>query len=225
MCHVITWSGGSGGVVRILTFASQKGGSGKTSLAVSTAVAAAEDGETVVAIDTDPQKSLSAWGKRRQAQSVRVEMVEPSQVRSVISGLRKAGDTSLVIVDTPGFFGAGVALALQDADFVLVPVKPSILDVEAARPTVEQLQTLRKTFGLVLNQCLSSSQGRTLDAATALVRSGTLAPCMVALRADFLDSMTAGLGVTEIAPKGKAATEIRLLWAWLKARLVEVSDG
>ncbi len=48
---------------------------------------------------------------------------------------------------------------------------------------------------------------------------------MVALRADFLDSMTAGLGVTEIASKGKAATEIRLLWAWLKARLDESSNG
>ena len=48
---------------------------------------------------------------------------------------------------------------------------------------------------------------------------------MVALRADFLDGMTAGQGVTETAPKGKAANEIRLLWAWLKTRLDEVSNG
>ena len=211
--------------MQVLTFASQKGGSGKTSLAACVAVAAAEEGEIVAAIDTDAQGSLAAWGRRRQVQNIEVETCEPSKLRQAVTRIRKAGSVSLLIVDTPGLFGAGVALALQDADFVLVPVKPSILDVEAARPTVEQLQTLRKPFGLVLNQCLSSSQGRTLDAATALVRSGTLAPCMVALRADFLDGMTAGQGVTETAPKGKAATEIRLLWAWLKTRLDEVTNG
>ena len=208
--------------MRVLTFASQKGGSGKSSLAASVAVAAAEVGETVVAIDIDPQRSLWSWGQRRQADGLVVEAVEPSKIRQSLDKARAAG-ISLIVVDTPGVFTAGVALALQDSTFTLVPVKPSILDVEAARPTVEQLQMLRKPFGLVLNQCMPSSQGRTLDAATALVRSGTLAPCMVALRADFLDGMTVGQGVTETAPKGKAANEIRLLWAWLKARLDEVT--
>ena len=211
--------------MQVLTFASQKGGSGKTSLAASIAAAAAEDGERVAAIDTDAQGSLAAWGRRRQATDIAVEAADPSKLRAAVKRLRTAGDTSLLIVDTPGLFGAGVALALQDADFVLVPVKPSILDVEAARPTIEQIRTLRKPFGLVLNQCLSSSQGRTLDAATALVRSGTLAPCMVAMRADFLDAMTSGQGVTELGPRGKAATEVRLLWAWLKARLMEHQDN
>ena len=206
--------------MHILTLASQKGGSGKTSLAASLAVAAAEDGETVAAIDTDPQGSLAAWGRRRRSQEIIVEAAEPARVRQAVDRAKSAG-ASLAIVDTPGIFGAGVAVALQDADFVLVPVKPSILDVEAARPTVEQLQTLRKPFGLVLNQCLTSSQGRTLDAATALVRAGTLAPCMVALRADFLDAMTAGQGVTETASRGKAAAEVRLLWAWIKGRMEE----
>lgn len=84
---------------------------------------------------------------------------------------------------------------------------------------------LQKPFGFVLNQCITSSQARTLDAATALVRSGMLAPSMVAARTDFLDSMTAGMGVTELAPRGKAATEIRLLWAWLKARMEEDERG
>lgn len=210
--------------MRVLTMASQKGGSGKTSLAASLAVAATEDGETVVAIDTDPQRSFAAWGKRRQADGITIEVAEPAKVRQALDRAKAAG-ASLVVIDTPGIFGAGVAVALQDADFVLIPVKPSILDVEATRPTVEQLQTLRKPFGIVLNQCLTSSQGRTIDAATALVRSGTLAPCMVALRADFLDAMTAGMGVTEIAPRGKAAGEVRLLWAWAKNSMKDAARG
>ena len=145
--------------------------------------------------------------------------------RAPVRGIAVEGAAQVLFVDTPGIFGAGVALALQDATFVLIPVKPSILDVEAARPTVEQLQTLRKPFGLVLNQCLTSSQGRTLDAATALVRSGTLAPCMIALRTDFLDAMTAGQGVTETSTRGKAAAEIRLLWAWVKNRMESLDHG
>ena len=210
----------------VLTFASQKGGSGKTSLAASIAVAATQEGETVAAIDIDQQGSLSAWGRRRQADDIPVEAAEAGKLRAMIRDHRRASRVSLLVVDTPGLFGPAVTLALQDADYCLIPIKPSILDVEAAKPTVDQLRLLRKPFGFVLNQCVVSGQNRTIDAATALVRSGALAPSMVAARTDFLDSMTAGLGVTEIAPKGKAATEIRLLWAWLKGRMEEVmQDG
>lgn len=116
-------------------------------------------------------------------------------------------------------FGPDVALVLREASLCLLPVKPSILDVEAARPTVEQLRLLGRPFAFVLNQCNATTQARTLDAATALVSSGALAPSMVATRSDFLDSMTTGQGVTEVAPKGKAAVEVRLLWQWIKAQL------
>ena len=67
--------------MHVLTLASQKGGSGKTSLAASLAVAAAEAGETVAAVDTDPQGSLAAWGRRRQAEGITVEAAEPARVR------------------------------------------------------------------------------------------------------------------------------------------------
>ena len=76
-----------------------------------------------------------------------------------------------------------------------------------------------RDLAFVLNQCNPTTQARTLDAATALVSTGALAPSMVATRSDFLDSMTTGQGVTELAPKGKAAVEVRLLWQWIKAQL------
>jgi chromosome partitioning protein len=148
-----------------------------------------------------------------------VQRVEPSAFAGTLKQLRSAGQVSLVIVDTPGRFGPDVALVLREASLCLLPVKPSILDVEAARPTVEQLRLLGRQFAFVLNQCNATTQARTLDAATALVSTGALAPSMVATRSDFLDSMTTGQGVTELAPKGKAAVEIRLLWQWVKAQL------
>jgi chromosome partitioning protein len=206
--------------MHVLVFTTQKGGSGKTTLAASLAVAAAQDGEEVHAIDVDQQSSLYNWGQRRGATAgLTVSKADPADLKREITSAKAAG-ASLVIVDTPGLFGATVTLALQEADLCLIPVKPSILDVEASRPTVEQLRRIGRRFAFVLNQCTPSSQARTLDAATALVKSGALAPSMVAIRADFLDAMTAGQGVTEIVhSKAKAAQEIALLWHWLKGKL------
>ena len=205
--------------MHVLALTTQKGGSGKSTLAASLAVAAMQDGETVAALDTDPQASLVGWGKRREANGLDVQRVEPSAFAGTLGRLRRAKQVSLVIVDTPGRFGPDVALVLREASLCLLPVKPSILDVEAARPTVEQLRLLKRQFAFVLNQCNPTTQARTLDAATALVSTGALAPSMVATRSDFLDSMTTGQGVTELAPKGKAAVEVRLLWQWIKAQL------
>lgn len=211
--------------MHVLALTTQKGGSGKTTLAASLAVAALQDGERVAILDTDQQRSLTSWGQRRKAGDLTVQSVEPSGFKAALGRLRLDGSTTLAIVDTPGLFGAGVTLVLQEASLCLLPVKPSILDVEAARPTVEQLRMLGRRFGFVLNQCNATTQARTLDAATALVKAGALAPSMVASRSDFLDAMTTGQGVTEFAPRGKAAVEIRLLWQWAKSQLEGSANG
>ncbi len=213
--------------MRVLVFTTQKGGAGKTTLAASLAVAAVSDGESVHAIDIDPQGSLYSWGQRRTSAGISgtsVVKADPADLKRELTRARNAG-ASLTVIDTPGLFGASVTLALQDADLCLMPVKPSILDVEASRPTVEQLRRIGRPFAFVLNQCTPASQARTLDAATALVKAGALAPSMVAARTDFLDAMTGGQGVTEVNSKGKAAQEIGLLWHWVKSKLEEGSYG
>jgi|SRR5215203_4485738 len=211
--------------MRVLVFTTQKGGSGKSTLAASLAVAAAQDGETVHVIDIDPQCSISNWSQRRGGNGdISVSRTDAADLKRALLRARAAG-ASLAIIDTPGLFGASVTLAIQDADLCLMPIKPSILDIEASRPTVEQLRRIGRPFAFVLNQCVAASQARTLDAATALVKAGALAPSMVATRSDFLDAMTGGQGVTEVNPRGKAAQEIALLWHWVKSKLQETSYG
>ncbi len=64
--------------MRTLTLVTQKGGVGKTTLAASLAVAAAQAGEKVVALDLDPQGSLGAWGDTRTADAPAVDRLPPS---------------------------------------------------------------------------------------------------------------------------------------------------
>lgn len=214
--------------MRVLALTTQKGGAGKTTLASSLAVAAVESGERVIALDTDPQGTLYAWGLRRQKAGVPsddllVERVEPAALAGAIRNARANGGASLIVVDTPGVHGPALGLGVADADFALIPVKPSVFDVEAARPTVKLLRSLGKRFGFVLSQVNLTSAARNLDAAAALVTENSQPPPMIATRSDFLDAAVAGMGVTEFAPKGRSAAEIRFLWAYVKAQIPEAT--
>ena len=204
--------------MKVIAFMTQKGGTGKTSLAASIAVAAEESGERVFLIDLDPQGSLASWGKRRQAEAPPVDIVTPGKLANAIAGLADAGYT-LAIIDTAGTDTAATAIAMQVADLSLIPARPSMLDIEAAQPTISALLRLNRRFAFVLNQCPTGRTTRPLDASNALNVLGALAHPTIAQRADHLDAIALGLGVTERDPKGKAAEEIRQLWAWVVKQL------
>lgn len=205
--------------MRVLVMAAQKGGSGKTTLATSLAVAAAQDGEVVVAIDLDPQGSLREWSERREAQDIVFRPVETAGLNALIGRLRDHGRTTLVVVDTAGVFGPEVTVALRQADLCLLPVRPSLLDVSATRRTAAALDVMGRRYAFVLNQVQTNASARASDAAEALVEIGPLYPGFMALRTDHLDAMVMGKGVTEWRPRGQAAAEITELWQWTKNNL------
>ena len=204
--------------MHIITLATQKGGSGKSTLAASLAVAAEHAGKRVAVLDTDPQGTVFKWGQRRKADSPVVDKCEPHQLAAVLKSLPKQG-FDWVIIDTAGAHNASVAPALQAATFCLVPVRPTLPDLEAAVPTARQLRDRQTPFAFVLSQCFGSTS-RINDAATGLLKYGKIAPTGIFQRADHADAFTSGQGVTEFNPTGKAAQEIKLLYAWL-AREIE----
>lgn len=208
--------------LRILAVAVQKGGTGKTTLAASLAVAAAEAGERVVALDLDPQGSLAGWGAMRAGDAVAVDRIQPweiGQLQEILGGFADRG-TTLVVIDTAGS-SAGLAPALKDADFVLMPVRPSRLDIVAARPTLKAVVDLglRTRFALVLNQCPPMPSPRTSAYGEQLRALGVLAEPGIFHRVDHQDALATGLGVTEYAPGSPAAEEIRALWTWIDAKM------
>ncbi|SDN80234.1 chromosome partitioning protein [Methylobacterium phyllostachyos] len=212
----------AGRPLRILAVAVQKGGTGKTTLAASLAVAAAEAGERVTALDLDPQSSLAGWGALRTNGSVVVDRVQPWEIAQLpeILGLLADQGTTLAVLDTAGS-SAGLAPALKMADFVLLPVRPSRLDIVAARPTLQALVGLglRGRLALALNQCPPPPSPRTNAYAAQLRSLGVLAEPGIIHRVDHQDALATGLGVTEYAPGGPAAEEIRALWAWIDAKM------
>lgn len=202
----------------------QKGGTGKTTLAASVAIAAQEDGERVFLIDLDPQGSLTSWGERREADTPPVDRITPDKLAAAIQALEAEGYT-LAIVDTAGIDSAATSAAMLAATLSLIPARPSALDIEAARPTMAALSRLQRPFAFIINQITAGRSTRPLDASRALGLLGVLSPVMIAQRADHLDAIALGMGVTEFQPNGKAADEIRQLWAWVKKRMEGKNHG
>jgi chromosome partitioning protein len=122
----------------------------------------------------------------------------------------------LVIIDTPGEDSPLTHNAMSAADLCLVPIRPTRADGRGNRPTVEALMRGGKRFAFVLNQCPTTpGNSRAPEMAAGLAALGLLAEPMIGSRVDYQDAYAAGKGVTEYAPAGKAADEIRQLWAWI----------
>lgn len=208
--------------MRTIALVTQKGGTGKTTLAVSLAVAAAEAGEKVLALDLDPQGSLVAWGDLRDADNPHVERLPSAQVANlptILAGLGKKGFT-LAILDTAGADNPTTHAAMKAADICLVPLRPTRLDGLAVAPTVQAISRLGRPFAFVLTQCSTIPRNsRAAEMAAGLATLGVLAEPAIAQRADHQDAFAAGLGVTEYASTSKAAEEIRTLLDWLNRKL------
>jgi chromosome partitioning protein len=209
-----------------IAFLTQKGGTGKTTLAASLAVTAAQSGERVIAFDLDPQASLARWGERRNvakaAIRVMVEPLERDRLRrlpAILDGLALAGFT-LAVFDTAGADSAAVQLVTETVDLCLLPSRPSQLDVEATATTFRTAYLAKRNAAFILNQCPATYRSsRARDAAKGLTGLGVLAEPMVSVRMDYQDALAAGLGVTEYDRSGRAAQEMKLLWSWTRARL------
>jgi chromosome partitioning protein len=205
--------------MRTIAFVTQKGGSGKSTIASSLAVAAKDAGERVCVIDMDPQASLLSWAKTRECDDIGVIAASAGKLPGLLAALEKKGIT-LAILDTPGADGAAATTAMREADLNIIPSRPSIFDLWASVQTRDALRAAGADFVFLLNQCPPAQQSARVDnAVAALEEMGGLLSPLVLARVDYQEAARHGLGVTEINPNGAAANEMRALWASLKRRL------
>ena len=206
-------------MAKVVTLATRKGGSGKTTIAASLAVAAAQAGQGVVVIDLDPQGSLRAWSERRatEPRDARViyRAVEGDGLADLLERIHGHAPINLVIIDTPSIADKNARLGMAASDQTILPVRPTILDVDAVLGTARELTAASIPFAFTFSQVQSSAAQRAEELASELVTAGTLFPGWIGLRTDHQDAMLAGQGVTEFRPRGPAANEIRGLHEWL----------
>ena len=207
--------------MRVLVFASQKGGSGKTTLAGHIAVEAERSGDGPVAlIDTDPQGSLSKWWNSRQSQTPVFIQSVFSQLYTDLQQIRQAG-YQLVVVDTPPAVTRAIAEVVAVADMLVLPTRPSPHDLRAVGPTVDIAESHQKPVIFAINAATKRAR-ITSEAAVALSQHGTVAPVNIHNRIDFAASMIDGRTVMETDPDGQSAEEIGELWQYLRDRLARL---
>jgi chromosome partitioning protein len=205
-----------------LAFLSQKGGSGKTTLAVHTAVTAMEAGERVLLADTDTQGSALMWGMARAAHSI-VRNIPPQIVKATagdISALSKSDGFSLLVVDSAPHTAPEAARIAQSADMAIIPCRPTAFDITAIEPTVNLVRAAALRAVFVLSACPHRAP-EIEETRDFLTRYGyPIFPGQITERRSFARAVASGRAVTEFETHGKAADEIRSLWTWLDKELL-----
>jgi len=204
--------------MQVISFVTQKGGSGKSTTAASVAVAAFSQGRRVFILELDRQGTLSDWAENRKTEDgPDFEQINSSALEKALTTLEDAG-FELVVIDTPGVDNPHINAVMRVSDLCLIPCRPTATDLRGCLPTVQSLIRLEKPFAFVLTQCPARSS-RVDETRAGLAALGLIAEPPIVSRADHQDAMAAGVGVTEFNPTGAAANEIRQLWNWIDNKL------
>lgn len=202
--------------MKTIVIAAQKGGAGKTTLARNLAVAAAQDGRTVLCLDLDPQGSLRAWWESREADTPAMLDRDPAP-HALMATLNAAqAQFDLCIIDTPPAAPEWLAEALKSADLVLIPVRPSPDDLRAVGATIAAVNTVRVPFAFALSQTPRAKI--TDEAARILAQHGRVAPVNIAQQVSYAETGATGQGVTETTDT-KAGAEMTAAWNYVKGIL------
>ena len=129
---------------------SQKGGTGKTTLALHLAVAAEKDGHSTVVIDLDPQASSAGWKDTRPQETPVVVPTPSARLKQALEAARK-GRAALVFIDSAPHSGDDALAAAEAADIILIPCRAAILDLRAIATTARIVKLAGKPAFVVLN--------------------------------------------------------------------------
>jgi len=209
--------------VKTLAILSRKGGTGKTTLAVHLAVAAWQSGLGVLVADCDRQASAMEWRKERKLGGPVVFGAKSAALFATQQASKRAG-RDLMIIDTSPSASEDLADAVRCADFCLMVLRPSFLDVKAVRDTAELVGRLGKAGAFVINQAPPRRAGREMacvgDTVAQLTPLGRpILPAGLRSRIAYQQAIGEGKAVQESAPSSAAAQEINQLWKIIQEQL------
>lgn len=202
-----------------IAIVSQKGGAGKTTLALALAAAAEATGDTALVIDTDPQASACQWATWRKDAPPAVIDSAPPRLAAKIEQARAQG-AGMIIIDTPPHSDNAASKAVEVADLVLIPCRPSAFDLVSIR-TSAKLVALHGKPAFLLFTAGPPQAPRIYAEAAELVSSFGLAVCPHHLpdRAAYRHACAAGQTVLEYDTHGRAACEIAQVHMWVREQV------
>lgn len=196
---------------KVITVAQQKGGAGKTTIAAHLAVAFSQRGKRVAVIDIDPQGSLTAWHKVREARlgegytGVAFQAISGWRVSSEITMLKRNYD--VVLIDSPPHTETEAKTAIRAADLLIVPVQPSPTDLWATKATLDLAKKESIPAYVLINRVTPNS--KLLQTITAELPNQL--KNHLGNRVVFASAMLDGKCVTETAPSSPASKEVKAL--------------
>jgi len=201
----------------------QKGGTGKTTLAVSLAVAAGQVGLTSIIVDLDPQATACNWKDRRKGDGPVVIDAQPARLAAALGKAAENG-VDFAVIDTPARNEQSALAAAKVADLVLIPCRPQAYDLETIPNTKEILALAGNTPALAILNAVPPIGDRHEQARALLNRLQVpVCPYMLGNRAVFGDAGAVGQAAQEYDPRGKGAAEILQVYKYILSTLVQLS--
>ena len=193
--------------MNVIAIIAQKGGTGKTTLTLSLAVAAQKDGKTTAIIDLDPQATATNWADRRKNEPPIVVSAQPARLPYVLKTAQENG-VEMVFIDTPPRAEQTVMAAVKASNLILIPCRPAVFDLDTLSTTLELIRyTGGQNVAAILNGV--PPRGQKSEQAADVVKALGLevCPAFLGYRTAFSDATIYGLAAQEFEPQGKASQE------------------
>jgi chromosome partitioning protein len=208
--------------MKTIAVISQKGGAGKTTLALHLAVAGHLAGYDTGLIDLDPQGTAETWGGWRQDEPPQVIGAKAATLARTLEKAARAG-ADIAVIDTPPLAQSEARAAVEAADMILVPCQLRVFDLDAIKVTAGLLKSVGKPAYVVFNRTPSRAPQLYKQGVEVVAAMGMkAAPMMLVERAAYHHAEQEGKAAQELDTKSKAALEITELWSWLCKQLAIV---
>ena len=204
--------------MQVWSFVSQKGGVGKTTIALHLAVYAEQQGQMTAILDCDPQSNCVRWAKERGTREPMVFAAASEKLRDTVEAARTLG-VKLCLIDVASKLDAPLLAAVSCADRIVTPTRGGLLNIDSLEATAKLLEMAGRLQDAVavVNDVEPGKAAGTIGEARAVLERLNFHLCPVHLhhRAPFETAVNCGKGITESHSKSPAADELRSLWVAL----------